>query len=159
MRFRNLQAEELEGSTDIPGLDTFLRSIGATDAAVLILAPPGTGKAAAVGKLAHRLGREVVLCNLMEIFDHDEPMRQAENLLRLCEAEKQRVIYLDKLDKALERSSRESGDGFLTQSLEQWLSTAKPRLLEDECTVVFTGRSEGGIPESLVRCFDKTLVA
>ena len=65
MRFRNLRAEELEGSTDIAGLDAWLRSIGATDAAVLILAPPGTGKAAAVGKLSHRLGRGVVLCNLM----------------------------------------------------------------------------------------------
>src|SRR5918997_4904631 len=108
MQFRNLHAAELEGSTDIPGLNDWLRSIGATDSTVLILAPPGTGKAAAVGKLARRLDRNVVLCNLMELFDYDDPQHQLENLLRLCEVQKQSVIYLDKLDKAL--TPRPQGD-------------------------------------------------
>ena len=76
MRFRNLRAEELEGSVDIAGLNDWLRTVGATDATVLILAPPGTGKAAAVGRLAHRLGRDVLLCNLMELFDYDDPHHQ-----------------------------------------------------------------------------------
>jgi KaiC/GvpD/RAD55 family RecA-like ATPase len=158
MRFRNLRAEELEGSTDIAGLDPFLHSIGATDAAVLLMAPPGTGKAAAVGKLAHRLGRDVVLCNLMEVFDYPEPLRQLENLLRLCEAERERVIYLDKLDKALDRSAR-AGDDSFARTLENWLAKAKQKLLDDQSTVVFTGRTDSPIPESLVRRFDKVLNA
>lgn len=160
MRFRNVRAEELEGSTDIPGLDEWLRAIGATDATILILAPPGTGKAAAVGKLSHRLGRNVVLCNLMELFDHDDPKRQLDNLLRICEAQKQSVIYLDKLDKALERWTRISGgNNSLAATLESWLPGAKEKLLEDECTVVFTGREQGAVPDGLLQRFDKCLIA
>ena len=159
MRFRNVRAEELEGSTDIAGLDDLLHSVGATDAAILILAPPGTGKAAAVGRIAHRLGRDVVLCNLMEVFDHEEPLRQIENLLRLCEAERERVIYLDKLDKALDRAGRIEGGATLAKELEDWICNSKPRLLEDECTVIFTGRNGGHVPPSLIKCFDKQLVA
>jgi SpoVK/Ycf46/Vps4 family AAA+-type ATPase len=160
MRFRNLRAEELEGSVDIPGLNDWLRSIGATDAAVLILAPPGTGKAAAVGRLAHRLGRDVLLCNLMELFDYDDPQHQLENLLRLCEVQRQSVIYLDKLDKALAHRSQSGADGSsLAATLEQWLEGSKEKLLEDECTLVFTGREQGAVPQSLTRRFDKVLTA
>lgn len=160
MQFRNLRAEELEGSVDIPGLNEWLRSCGATDVTVLILAPPGTGKAAAVGRLAHRLGRNVVLCNLMQLFDYDDAPHQLENLLRICEAQRHSVIYLDKLDKAIAQWSRtHDGDNALADTLEKWLDRAKPRLMDDECTVVFTGREPGVIPESLVRRFDKTLGA
>jgi hypothetical protein len=159
MRFRNLRAEELEGSVDIPGLKDWLRFTGATDATVLILAPPGTGKAAAVGKLARRLGRDVLLCNLMELFDYDDPKHQLEVLLQLCAAQRNSVIYLDKLDKALERWSRDNvGDG-LAGMLESWLGRVHDRLVEDECTVVFTGRDRNAVPESLVRKFDKALIA
>jgi hypothetical protein len=159
MRFRNLQAEELEGSTDIAGLDSWLHSIGATDATVLIMAPPGTGKAAAVGKLSHRLGRNVVLCNLMEIFDTDEPHRQLESLLRICEVQKNCVIYLDKLDKALVRWEKNDDSNTLAATLQGWLKSTKARLLEDECTVVFTGREKECVPESLIGSFDKSLLA
>jgi SpoVK/Ycf46/Vps4 family AAA+-type ATPase len=161
MQFRNLRAEELEGSVDIPGLNDWLRSTGATDAAVLILAPPGTGKAAAVGRLAHRLGRNVVLCNLMELFDHQEPERQLESLLRICTAQRRSVIYLDKLDGALARwQQTDAGERrSLAAVLEEWLGRAKPRLVEDECTVVFSGRDRDAVPESLIGQFDKTLLA
>jgi len=159
MQFRNLRAEDLEGSVDIPGLNEWLTSTGATDAAVLILAPPGTGKAAAVGRLAHRLGRKVVLCNLMELMDYDDPQHQLENLLRICEAQRDSVLYLDKLDKALVQWDGKTGGNALASTLEQWLSRAKPKLLEDECTVVFTGRDRGAVPESLGQKFDKMLVA
>lgn len=158
MRFRNLHAEELEGSVDIPGLDDWLHKIGATDATVLITAPAGSGKAAAVGRLAHRLGRDVVLANLMELFDHDDPPRQLENLLRLCASERNMVIYLDKLDKALVQASREGATDIATR-LESWLTETRQRLLDDECTVVFTGRDSGAIPQSLVSKFDKSLTA
>ena len=160
MQFRNWRAEELEGSVDIPGLNDWLRSIGATDATALILAPPGTGKAAAVGRLAHRLGRDVVLINLMELFDYDDPQRQLDNLLRICEAQRNSVIYLDKLDKALERWARtHDGSTDLTQRLETWLGTAHSKLLEDECTLVFTGRDRESVPDTLVQKFDKSLLA
>jgi hypothetical protein len=159
MQFRNVRAEELEGSVDIPGLSDWLRFTGATDTTVLILAPPGTGKAAAVGALAHRLGRDVVLCNLMELFDNDDPQRAFSNLLRICEAQRNSVIYLDKLDKALGAWERKHGQDGLGSQLEAWLSKAKPKLLEDECTVVFTGRERGAVPQSLVEKFDKALIA
>jgi hypothetical protein len=160
MQFRNLSAEELEGSVDIPGLNDWMRTVGATDATILILAPPGTGKAAAVGRLAHRLGRNVLLCNLMELFDNDDPQHQLENLLRLCEAQRASVIYLDKLDKALVQWARtHQGDDGLTAMLQAWLGRSKQRLLEDECTLVFTGRDRSSVPESLIAQFDKTLSA
>jgi AAA+ superfamily predicted ATPase len=160
MQFRNVRAEDLEGSVDIPGLNDWLRFTGATDATVLILAPPGTGKAAAVGTLAHRLGRDVVLCNLMELFDSDDPPRALGNLLRICEAQRNSVIYLDKLDKALQMWDRRQADGAnLSSQLEEWLTRAKPKLLEDECTVVFTGRDRNAVPQSLVDKFDKALIA
>jgi AAA+ superfamily predicted ATPase len=158
MRFRNLHAEELEGSVDIPGLNDWLRTTGATDSAVLILAPPGTGKAAAVGRLAHRLGRDVLICNLMELFDYDDPQHQLENLLRLCEAQRESVIYLDKLDKALAHSSQQDSAP-LVATLGNWLEKSKDKLREDNCTVVFTGRERTGVPDHLVQKFDKALFA
>lgn len=160
MRFRNVRAEELEGSVDIAGLNEWLRSTGATDTTVLILAPPGTGKAAAVGRLARRVDRNVLVCNLMELFDCDDPQHQLENLLRLCSAQRHSVIYLDKLDKALERWSRSSnGSPSMASTLEEWLGHSKEKLLEDECTVVFTGRDRSLVPESLIQKFDKSLIA
>jgi hypothetical protein len=159
MQFRNVRAEELEGSVDIPGLNDWLRFTGATDTTVLILAPPGTGKAAAVGKLAHRLGRDVVLCNLMELFDNDDPSRALANLLRICESQRNSVIYLDKLDKALVAWERKQGQDGLSSQLGEWLDRAKPKLLEDECTVVFTGRERAGVPAVLTEKFDKALIA
>jgi len=161
MQFRNIHAEELEGSTDISGLDDWLQGIGATDASVLILAPPGTGKAAAVGKVAHRLGRDVLLGNLMQLFDYDDPDHQLENLLRLCGAERDRVILLEKLDRAVRRwEERRAEDGDLFAStICKWMKDNRQRLLDDNCTVVFTGRDETSIPPTLLNCFDKTLVS
>jgi hypothetical protein len=160
MQFRNLQAEELDGSVDIPGLKDWLHTVGATDCTVLILAPAGTGKAAAVGKLAHRLGRDVVLCNLMELFDYDDPEHQFANLLRICEAQRNKVLYLDKLDKAIARWEQKDGAlPSLTSMLEDWLGKSHQRLLDDECTVVFTGRERGAVPETLAAKFDKALLS
>jgi AAA+ superfamily predicted ATPase len=158
MQFRNLRAEELEGSADIPGLDDWLHSIGATDTAVLILAPPGTGKAAAVGRLAHRLGRNVVLCNLMELLDYDDPPRQLENLLRICEVQRNAVIYLDKLDRLLAEAPSGGQGADLANRLTAWLGGTRERLLDEGTAVVFTGRNPAAVPPSLTERFDKTLI-
>jgi hypothetical protein len=113
-----------------------------------------------VGRLARRLDRNVLLCNLMELFDSDDPPHQLENLLRLCDVQRHSVIYLDKLDKALEQWEKShTGDHAMDGTLEAWLGRAREKLLEDECTVVFTGRDRHGVPESLVSKFDKALIA
>jgi SpoVK/Ycf46/Vps4 family AAA+-type ATPase len=158
MRFRNIRAEELEGTTTIPGLEEWLHRIGATDTALLILAPPGAGKSAAVGKIAHRLGRNVMLCNLLELFESAEPARQLENLLRLCEAERNTVIFLDRLDEAAERWGK-NAEGTLDQVLTAWLRAARPRLLDDGCTVVCAGRRAEPLSPALCGAFDKVLTA
>ncbi len=159
MQFRNIQAEELEGSVEIAGLDEWLRSIGATDATVLIVAPSGSGKAAAVGRLAHRLGRRVLICDLTELMDYDEPARQLDNLLRICEAQKDTVVYLDKLDRALAKAGRAGQAEMLVGHLDSWLTGAHTRLLDSSATVVFTGRDAKVVPQSLLQRFDKPLVA
>ncbi len=160
MRFRNLNAEELDGSVDIPGLRDWLQGVGATDATILITAPPGTGKAAVVGRLARRLGRDVLLCNLMELFDYDDPAHQLDNLLRLCNSQRHSVIYLDKLDKALAHwAQHQPTRGNLEEMLCTFLKDSRQRLIDDECTVVFTGRDLAAIPDTLTPCFDKTLSA
>lgn len=160
MHFRNLHADELKGSVDIPGLNEWLVQTGATDAAVLILAPPGTGKAAAVGRIADRLGRDVLMCNLMELFENHDARHQLQNLLRLCEAQKHSVMYLDKLDAALAKWVKtHEGDDSLAKTLASWLVQSRNRLIEDECLLVFTGRDRGAVPQELIAAFDKALIA
>ncbi|MFN3648074.1 MAG: AAA family ATPase [Armatimonadota bacterium] len=160
MHFRNLHADELKGSVDIPGLNDWLVQTGATDAAVLILAPPGTGKAAAVGRIADRLGRDVLMCNLMELFENHDAQHQLENLLRLCEAQKNSVMYLDKLDAALAKWKKlHEGDDSLAKTLCSWLRQSKEKLVNDECLLVFTGRDQSAVPQELISCFNKALIA
>jgi len=93
-----------------------------------------------------------------ELLDYDDPPNQLENLLRLCEAQRHSVIYLDKLDKALDRWREKPGQSRgLEERLEAWLERAKTRLRDDECTVVFTGRAGDSVPTSLASKFDKAL--
>ena len=159
MQFRNLRAEELEGSVDLPGFQEWLRSIGATDTRVLIVAPPGTGKAAAVGWLAHRLDRKVILCDLTELLEYEDPVRQLDNLLRICQAQRNTVVYLDKLDRALVAAEGAGTAGELTEHLVQWFGGAHEGMLDAECTVVCTGREADRVPATLRSCFEKQFLA
>ena len=65
----------------------------------------------------------------------------------------------DAFTKALERWPAGDGGVSLSTRLEKWLQDAHQRLLDDECTVVFTGRDRGSVPQSLIARFDKALVA
>src|SRR5438270_738328 len=102
MQFRHLRPSDLHGSTDLPGLDAWLNSLGPLDTVLLILAPPGTGKAAAVGAIAEKLEHEVVLCDLLQTLDYPDADHQLHNLLVACESHQKKVIYLDKVDRLIE---------------------------------------------------------
>lgn len=157
MQFRNLRAEELEGAVEMPEFESWLHTIGATDTAVLIVAPPGTGKAAAVGCVAHRLARRVILCDLTELLESADPVRQLDNVLRVCQAQRDTVLYLDKLDRALVRAEPNGQSGELADHLASWLERSRSTLLESACTVVCTGRDQTALPAHLLSRFDKTL--
>src|SRR5437764_14418976 len=70
MQFRHLRPSDLHGTIDLPGLNAWLTSLGPLDTVLLILAPAGTGKAAAVGAIAEKFEHEVVLCDLLQILDY-----------------------------------------------------------------------------------------
>src|SRR4051794_11650736 len=81
MEFRHLRPSDLHGPIDLPGMDAWLTGLGPLDTVLLILAPGGTGKAAAVGAIAEKSEREVVLCNLLQILDYADSDHQLHNLL------------------------------------------------------------------------------
>ncbi len=78
-------ASDLEGPIDLPGLHDWIGGITGQQTALMLMAPAGTGKTAAVGAIAQRLGREVVLCNLQELLEELDNGHQLENLLITCE--------------------------------------------------------------------------
>jgi hypothetical protein len=156
MRFRNLTHADLEAPMDLPGLRDWIGGLKPTDVALLILAPAGTGKSAAVGHLAHKRGEEVMLCNLMEVLDADDPEHQLASLLIACETQREELCYLDKLDRLLETWDRQHPEkaGLLAQQIGAWIEKKKPQLVERNDAVVFTGRNAAAIPDSLRRVFD-----
>ena len=156
MRFRNLTHADLEAPMDLPGLRDWIGSLKTTDVALLILAPAGTGKSAAVGHIAHRRNEGVMLCNLMEVLDVPNPEEQLASLLVACETQRQELCYLDKLDRLLETWDRQHPEkaGLLAEQIRTWIEKKKPQLMERNDAVVFTGRNADAIPESLRRTFD-----
>ena len=89
MHFRNLTHADLEAPMELPGLRDWLGGLRPTDVALLILAPAGTGKSAAVGHIAHRRNEGVMLCNLMEVLDVPNPEQQLASLLVACETQRE----------------------------------------------------------------------
>jgi ATPase family protein associated with various cellular activities (AAA) len=157
MHFRNLTHADLEAPMDLPGLRDWIGALKPTDVALLILAPAGSGKSAAVGHIAHRRGEAVMLCNLMEVLEAPEPEQQLASLLIACETQREELCYLDKLDRLLETWDRQRPDraGRLAEQVRDWLERKKPVLVERNDAVVFTGRKADAIPESLRRAFDQ----
>ena len=161
MHFRNLMPGDLEAPMDLPGLRDWLGGLRPNDVALLILAPAGTGKSAAVGHIARRRNEGVMLCNLMEVLDAPNPEQQLASLLVMCEAQREELCYLDKLDRMLETWDRQNPDqaGKLAEQVRVWLEAKKPALMERNDAVVFTGRNPDAIPESLRRAFDAVFTA
>jgi hypothetical protein len=161
MHFRNLTHADLEAPMELPGLRDWIGALRSTDVALLILAPAGTGKSAAVGHIAHRREEDVMLCNLMEVLDAPNPEQQLASLLVACETQRQELCYLDKLDRLLETWDRQHPDqaGKLAEQVRAWLEAKKPQLAERNDVVVFTGRNGTAIPESLRRAFDAVFTA
>ena len=156
MHFRNLTHADLEAPMELPGLRDWIGGLRATDVALLILAPAGTGKSAAVGHIAHRRNEGVMLCNLMEVLDAPNPEQQLASLLVACETQREELCYLDKLDRLLESWDRQHPEqkGKLAEQVRVWLEKKKPALVERNDAVVFTGRNADSIPLSLRRAFD-----
>jgi hypothetical protein len=160
MDFRRLRAQDLDGSTELPKFQDWIANITPEDTVLLITAPAGTGKAAAVGAIARRTEREVVLCNLMQVLDYEDSEHQLENLLRACEAHSQVVVYLDKIDKLIAEWSRKHPDNpqHLSERLTAWISEHRPRFREHNSTLVFTGRLADQIPSEFQQVVDKSLM-
>jgi AAA+ superfamily predicted ATPase len=161
MEFRHLRPSDLHGPVDIPGLDAWLKSLGPLDTTLLILAPGGTGKAAAVGAIAEKLDREVVLCNLLQMLDYADTDHQLHNLLVACESHQHKVVYLDKLDRLIEGWDRQHPDlrGRVAATIRDWIRTRRGALQAEGTTVVFTGREPALVPPDLIAACDKVLTA
>jgi hypothetical protein len=160
MQFRHLHASDLEGPIDLPGVRDWIGGITPQHAALLLMAPAGTGKTAAVGAIAQRLGREVVLCNLQELLEDSDNGHQLANLLIACETHPKHVIFLDKLDGFLHLWARRHPDapGRAGELLADWLKRHKDNLLASGITVMLVGRDDSVVPDALASACDATLV-
>src|SRR5207249_4084535 len=79
--FRHLRASDLDGCSEFPGLSQWLNDLNPEQCALLLLAPPGTGKTAAVGSIARKTGKPVVMCNLVQVLEYPDSPHQLRNLL------------------------------------------------------------------------------
>jgi hypothetical protein len=160
MQFRHLHASDLEGPIDLPGLRDWIGGITPQHTALLLMAPAGTGKTPAVGAIAKRLGRDVVLCNLQELLEDSDNGHQLENLLVACETHPRHVIFLDKLDGFLTLWARRHPDApsRAGELLADWLKRHKDNLTAAGITVVLVGRDAGKVPGGLTAACDATLV-
>jgi ATPase family associated with various cellular activities (AAA) len=161
MQFRHLHASDLEGPIDLPGLREWIAGLTPRHAALLLLAPAGTGKTAAVGAIARHLGREVVLCNLLEVLDAPDNTHQLENLLIACETHPHHLVFLDKLDGFLEAWDRQHPDatGRAASIIGEWLRKRKDNLLAAAITVIFVGRDARSVPDTIVSACDQKFAA
>ena len=83
MQFKNVKASELSGRVELPGLSDWIQSLTGHEAALLIAAPRGTGKTAAVGAIAARLQRDVMQCDLLQIFEYPDSREALRDLLTI----------------------------------------------------------------------------
>jgi AAA+ superfamily predicted ATPase len=159
MQFRHLRPTDLHGTVDLPGLDAWLKSLGPLDTVLLVLAPAGTGKAAAVGAVAEKFQREVVLCNLLETLDYSDTDHQLHNLLVACESHGKKIVYLDKLDRLIEGWDRQHPElrGRVAATIRDWIRSRHGALQAAGTIVVFTGRDASLVPPDLITACDKVL--
>lgn len=161
MQFRHLRASDLESSAEFPGLSEWLNELNSEQCAILLLAPPGTGKTAAVGRVARKAGKPVVMCNLLEVLEYPDSARQLHNMLLACETQRQTVLYLDKIDELIGAWNRQHPEDAsrLANLLRDWLQTARERLRDEGSLVICTGRDPALVPVDLRSSFDRVLTA
>src|SRR5437764_15104948 len=142
MQFRHLRAADLEGSSEFPGLSEWLDDLQPDQCAFLLLAPAGTGKTAAVGSVARKTGKPVVMCNLMQVLEYPDSPHQLENLLVACATQRDSVLYLDKVDELIDTWDREHPNetGRMAGLLQEWLDSERGRLREEGSMVICNGR-------------------
>ena len=161
MQFRHLRASDLECSTEFPGLAECLDRLDGNQCALLLLAPPGTGKTGAVGSIARKTGKPVVMCNLLQVLEYPDSPHQLRNLLVACETQRNSVLYLDKLDELIDSWDREHPNetGRMAGLIEEWLQRSRQRLCDEHSLAIFTGRDASRVPQSLRSTFDRVLTA
>jgi AAA+ superfamily predicted ATPase len=161
MQFRHLRADDLEGCSEFPGITEWLDNLQPDQCAFLLLAPAGTGKTAAVGSVARKTGKPVVMCNLMQVLEYPDSPHQLENLLVACATQRDSVLYLDKVDELIETWNREHPEetSRLANMLREWLDNTRTRLRDEGSLVICTGRDPKRVPGELRSSFDRVLTA
>lgn len=162
MQFRHLRAADLDGSADVPGLAAdLLNNLNAEQCAFLLLAPPGTGKSAAVGSLAKKTGKSVVMCNLLQVLEYPDSAHQLKNLLLACQSQRDTLVYLDKVDELIETWNRDHPEELsrMADQIKEWLDGARGQLIEEGSMVICTGRNASLVPGELRSSFDRVVTA
>jgi Cdc6-like AAA superfamily ATPase len=155
MQFKNLKASELDGRVELPGLNEWIESLSGNEAALLIAAPAGTGKTAAVGAIARKLERDVMQCDLLQVFEYPDSREALRDILTIVENLRSIVFQADGIGRLGERF-RQAGDASALEEMRDWLADKKERLRSRDVVLVATGRKIGDLPEELREQFDKT---
>lgn len=161
MQFRHLRPSDLDGAAEFPGLTDWLSGLRPEQCSLLLLAPAGTGKTAAVGSVARKTGKPIVMCNLLQVLEYPDSPHQLHNLLVACETQRNSVLYLDKVDEMIDTWNREhpNDESQLASMLGEWLHAARTRLKEEGSMVICTGRDPARVPGNLQESFDSVLTA
>ncbi|MDH7568265.1 MAG: AAA family ATPase, partial [Armatimonadota bacterium] len=86
MQFKHLKASEADGRVDLPELAEWVGALSGEEAAILITAPAGTGKTAAVGAIARKLQRDVMQCDLLQVLNYPDTREALRSVLTTAES-------------------------------------------------------------------------
>ncbi|NLC56661.1 MAG: AAA family ATPase [Armatimonadetes bacterium] len=158
MQFKNVKASELGDRVELPGLAEWIERLRGDEAAILIAAPAGTGKTAAVGAIARQVQRDVMQCDLLQVFEYPDSHEALRSILTIAENLRATVFQADGFDRLVERL-QEAGDSAALDELRGWLADKKERLRSFKVTFVATGRQLEVLPADLRAQFDATFPA
>ena len=157
MQFKNLKASEFEGRVDLPGLVDWVAGLSGKETALLIPAPAGTGKTAAVGAIAHKMEHDGMQCDLLQVFRYPDSREALRSILAIVQNLRSIVFQADGIDRLGERFL-EAGDASAVDEVSHWLADNKATLLERGVTFVATGRKLDAVSEDLRSHFDSIFV-
>lgn len=157
MQFKNLKASEWEGHVDLTGLAAWVEALRGDEVALLIVAPAGTGKTAAVAAIANKLKRDVMQCDLLQVFSYPDSREALRNILTIAENLHHIVFQAEGIDRASQRL-REAGADNALEEMREWLAAKKAHLREREVVFVATGRQAEAVPEELRAQFEKVFI-